>query len=119
MAIQIPKAPTDCPDEYMQRRCGPLNEPRLTHVRCASQLAGKGEVVTCSETENPDLFFGVLGGLGQFGIITRARIALERAPQRVTATTTSFSLPPVSPSLSRSLSTCSLHLAPFSRARAH
>jgi FAD/FMN-containing dehydrogenase len=46
-------------------------------------LAGKGEVVTCSETENPDLFFGVLGGLGQFGIITRARIALERAPKRV------------------------------------
>jgi len=57
---------------------------RLTHVRWA--LAGKGEVVTCSETENPDLFFGALGGLGQFGIITRARIALERAPQRVTAT---------------------------------
>lgn len=55
-------------------------------------LAGKGEVVTCSETENPDLFFGALGGLGQFGIITRARIALERAPQRVTATATFSSL---------------------------
>jgi FAD/FMN-containing dehydrogenase len=49
--------------------------------------AGKGEVVTCSEAENPDLFFGALGGLGQFGIITRARIALERAPQRVTIST--------------------------------
>jgi cytokinin dehydrogenase len=44
---------------------------------------GKGEVVTCSEKENQDLFYGVLGGLGQFGIITRARIALEHAPKRV------------------------------------
>lgn len=39
--------------------------------------------MTCSETKNSDLFFGALGGLGQFGIITRARIALERAPKRV------------------------------------
>lgn len=44
---------------------------------------GKGEVVTCSEKENQDLFYGVLGGLGQFGVITRARIALEHAPKRV------------------------------------
>lgn len=39
--------------------------------------------MTCSEEKNSDLFHGVLGGLGQFGIITRARIALEQAPQRV------------------------------------
>lgn len=44
---------------------------------------GKGEVVTCSEKQNTDLFYGVLGGLGQFGIITRARIALEKAPKMV------------------------------------
>ncbi|KAF6175203.1 hypothetical protein GIB67_035084 [Kingdonia uniflora] len=31
----------------------------------------------------PKLFYGVLGGLGQFGIITRARIALEAAPESV------------------------------------
>lgn len=37
----------------------------------------------CSEEENTRLFHGVLGGLGQFGIITRARISLEPAPQRV------------------------------------
>ena len=37
----------------------------------------------CSNEENADLFHGVLGGLGQFGIITRARIVLEPAPQRV------------------------------------
>ncbi|KAL7095967.1 hypothetical protein ACP275_10G056000 [Erythranthe tilingii] len=34
----------------------------------------KGELVTCSKNRNQELFFGVLGGLGQFGIITRARI---------------------------------------------
>lgn len=45
--------------------------------------AGKGEVVTCSEKQNTDLFYGVLGGLGQFGIITRARISLEPAPKMV------------------------------------
>jgi FAD/FMN-containing dehydrogenase len=44
---------------------------------------GKGEVVTCSENRNADLFHGVLGGLGQFGIITRARISLEPAPKMV------------------------------------
>ncbi|KAK9164252.1 hypothetical protein Syun_005154 [Stephania yunnanensis] len=43
----------------------------------------KGELMTCSEEKNSELFHGVLGGLGQFGIITRARIALETAPQRV------------------------------------
>jgi cytokinin dehydrogenase len=45
--------------------------------------AGKGEVVTCSEKQNADLFYAVLGGLGQFGIITQARISLEPAPKMV------------------------------------
>lgn len=45
--------------------------------------AGKGEVVVCSEEKNADLFHGVLGGLGQFGVITRARISLEPAPKMV------------------------------------
>lgn len=46
-------------------------------------VAGKGEVLNCSEEQNADLFHGVLGGLGQFGIITRARISLEPAPKMV------------------------------------
>lgn len=46
-------------------------------------VVGKGEVVTCSGNRNADLFYGVLGGLGQFGIITRARISLEPAPMMV------------------------------------
>jgi len=45
--------------------------------------SGKGESVTCSSQMNSELFHAVLGGLGQFGIITRARIALAPAPKRV------------------------------------
>ncbi|WVZ10335.1 hypothetical protein V8G54_014865 [Vigna mungo] len=44
---------------------------------------GKGEFVTCSTQKNLELFNAVLGGLGQFGVIARARIALEAAPKRV------------------------------------
>lgn len=45
--------------------------------------SGKGELITCSHHMNSELFFAVLGGLGQFGIITRARIMLDKAPTRV------------------------------------
>ena len=44
---------------------------------------GKGNMMTCSPRKNCELFHAVLGGLGQFGIIARARIALEPAPTRV------------------------------------
>lgn len=44
---------------------------------------GKGHFVTCSKDLNSELFFAVLGGLGQFGIINRARIVLAKAPTRV------------------------------------
>ncbi|KAG8078121.1 hypothetical protein GUJ93_ZPchr0007g5889 [Zizania palustris] len=57
--------------------------PQISNVYELDVVTGKGEVVTCSEAINPDLFFGALGGLGQLGIITRARIALELAPHRV------------------------------------
>ncbi|KAL5098264.1 hypothetical protein RYX36_002591, partial [Vicia faba] len=45
---------------------------------------GKGEFVTWSKQKNSELFHGVLGGLGQFGIIIiKARIPLQAAPKRV------------------------------------
>ncbi|OMO67296.1 hypothetical protein CCACVL1_20638 [Corchorus capsularis] len=44
---------------------------------------GKADFLTCSPKKNSELFYAVLGGLGQFGIITRARIPLEPAPKRV------------------------------------
>ncbi|CAL1385729.1 unnamed protein product [Linum trigynum] len=57
--------------------------PQISNVQQLEVVTGKGEVVTCSEKQNAELFFSVLGGLGQFGIITRARISLEPAPNMV------------------------------------
>lgn len=52
-------------------------------MRILTFSTGKGDFITCSSTKKPKLFYAVLGGLGQFGIITRARIALQPAPNRV------------------------------------
>ncbi|XP_010275527.1 PREDICTED: cytokinin dehydrogenase 5-like isoform X1 [Nelumbo nucifera] len=57
--------------------------PQISNVYELDVVTGKGEILTCSNEQNSQLFHAVLGGLGQFGIITRARIALEPAPQRV------------------------------------
>ncbi|KAJ0030997.1 hypothetical protein Pint_13400 [Pistacia integerrima] len=57
--------------------------PQIANVYEMDVVTGKGELVTCSAYKSSDLFYAVLGGLGQFGIITRARIALEPAPKRV------------------------------------
>ncbi|KAI3446498.1 hypothetical protein Pfo_003163 [Paulownia fortunei] len=57
--------------------------PQINNVYQLQVVTGRGEVVTCSEEQNTDLFHSVLGGLGQFGIITQARIALEPAPSMV------------------------------------
>ncbi|KAK3011232.1 hypothetical protein RJ639_012137, partial [Escallonia herrerae] len=57
--------------------------PQISNVHQVEVVTGKGEVLNCSEQQNADLFHGVLGGLGQFGIITQARISLEPAPTRV------------------------------------
>ncbi|XP_020103425.1 cytokinin dehydrogenase 4 [Ananas comosus] len=57
--------------------------PQISNVRQLEIVTGKGEVLNCSAEENSDLFYGVLGGLGQFGVITRARIVLEPAPKMV------------------------------------
>ncbi|CAA7057179.1 unnamed protein product [Microthlaspi erraticum] len=57
--------------------------PQINNVYQLEIVTGKGEVVTCSEKQNSELFYSVLGGLGQFGIITRARIALGPAPLMV------------------------------------
>ncbi|CAN8317857.1 unnamed protein product [Cochlearia groenlandica] len=57
--------------------------PQINNVYQLEIVTGKGEVMTCSKKQNSELFHSVLGGLGQFGIITRARIALGPAPQMV------------------------------------
>ncbi|GAB4837797.1 Cytokinin dehydrogenase [Ancistrocladus abbreviatus] len=57
--------------------------PQISIVQELDVITGKGEVVQCSKHVNSELFHAVLGGLGQFGIISRARIALQPAPKRV------------------------------------
>ncbi|KAI3686648.1 hypothetical protein L1987_80331 [Smallanthus sonchifolius] len=57
--------------------------PQISNVHEMDVVTGRGDVVTCSLDHNPELFHSVLGGLGQFGIITRARIALEPSPQMI------------------------------------
>ncbi|KAF8393543.1 hypothetical protein HHK36_021787 [Tetracentron sinense] len=57
--------------------------PQISNVYEMDVITGRGELVTCSKHLNSELFYAVLGGLGQFGIIMRARIALEPAPNRV------------------------------------
>ncbi|XP_019432619.1 PREDICTED: cytokinin dehydrogenase 6-like [Lupinus angustifolius] len=60
-----------------------LHGPQISNVKQLEIVTGTGEVVNCSEEQNRELFHSVLGGLGQFGIITRARILLEPAPTMV------------------------------------
>jgi cytokinin dehydrogenase len=57
--------------------------PQISSVLQLEVVAGKGKIVTCSASKHPELYFAVLGGLGQFGIITKARILLVPAPQKV------------------------------------
>ncbi|XP_030515232.1 cytokinin dehydrogenase 3-like [Rhodamnia argentea] len=56
--------------------------PQINNVYEMDVITGTGDFMTCSPEKNSELFYSVLGGLGQFGIIMRARIALGRAPKR-------------------------------------
>lgn len=53
---------------------------QVDHVRRLEVVTGKGDVVECSHHHHRDLFEGVLAGLGQLGVITRAEIELSPAP---------------------------------------
>ncbi|KAF8398760.1 hypothetical protein HHK36_014618 [Tetracentron sinense] len=57
--------------------------PQISNILQLDVVTGTGELVTCSPHRSPELFYAVLGGLGQFGIITKARILLQEAPQKV------------------------------------
>ncbi|KAG6608339.1 Cytokinin dehydrogenase 7 [Cucurbita argyrosperma subsp. argyrosperma] len=57
--------------------------PQISNVAELEVVTGTGDTLICSEMENSELFFSVLGGLGQFGIITKARVLLQPAPDMV------------------------------------
>ncbi|KAF3613876.1 Cytokinin dehydrogenase 7 [Capsicum annuum] len=57
--------------------------PQMSTVMELEVGTGNGVKTVCSNSQNSDLFFSVLGGFGQFGIITRARIMLQHAADMV------------------------------------
>jgi len=57
--------------------------PQTANVTELEVVTGKGDSFVCNENQNSELFFASLGGLGQFGVITRARIVLQQAPDMV------------------------------------
>lgn len=56
-------------------RSGPQTEQILE----LEVVTGTGEIVTCSREVEPELFDACRGGLGQFGVMTRATLRLEPA----------------------------------------
>ncbi|NUS45195.1 MAG: FAD-binding protein [Mycobacteriaceae bacterium] len=53
------------------------------HVRSLEVVTGSGDIVRCSPHAHRELFEAVLGGLGQFGIVTRATVDLAPAKPMV------------------------------------
>ncbi|MFM2245507.1 MAG: hypothetical protein RL071_1581 [Pseudomonadota bacterium] len=47
-------------------------------------VTGEGEVLTCSASQNAELFDATRAGLGQYGVIVRATMRLGQAPRRAT-----------------------------------
>ena len=56
-------------------RCG----AQVDHVLALDVVTGTGQLVTCSASHETELFHMTLGGLGQCGIIVRARLGLAPA----------------------------------------
>ncbi|MFL6195195.1 MAG: FAD-binding protein [Thermoanaerobaculia bacterium] len=50
--------------------------PQVDNVLELTVVTGRGQVVTCSPTHRRQLFDAARGGLGQFGVIVRARVKL-------------------------------------------
>jgi len=56
---------------------------QVDHVQELEVVTGEGQVVTCSDQRNSDLFNVMLAGLGQCGIITKVVMRLMEAPMNV------------------------------------
>lgn len=54
--------------------------PQVDNVLELQVVTGEGKLVSCSATHNAQLFNAVRSGLGQFGLIVRARVRLIPAP---------------------------------------
>jgi len=54
--------------------------PQINNILQMEMVTSTGQIVTCSISKQPELFFAVFDDLGQFGIITKAHIILVPAP---------------------------------------
>ena len=54
--------------------------PQVDNVVELQVVTGEGKLVSCSPTQNAELFKAARSGLGQFGLIVRARVRLIAAP---------------------------------------
>ncbi len=57
----------------------------IDNLRSARVIIASGEVVTASESENPDLFWALRGGGGNFGLVTQFEFELHRLGPQVFA----------------------------------
>lgn len=73
----------------------PRKGVQIEWVRKLQVVTGRGQVVWCSADSDSELFHGVLAGMGQLGIITRAVVELEPAQQAVTQWTLQYTDPAV------------------------
>jgi cytokinin dehydrogenase len=56
---------------------------QVDNVEGLDVVTGEGEMISCSDTTEPELFQAVLAGQGQCGIIVAARLRLVEAPSDV------------------------------------
>jgi cytokinin dehydrogenase len=63
---------------------------QVDHVRELDVVTGTGDLVTCSPDRKPELFAMTLAGLGQCGIIVRARLGLVPAERFVVTRTLTY-----------------------------
>ncbi len=66
---------------YLTRRFGWTCD----NVRSMQVVTAAGEIVTASETENEDLFWGLRGGGGNFGVVTSFEYSLYKVGPQVMA----------------------------------
>ncbi len=66
---------------------------QVDHVVELDVVTGAGDLLTCSLTRHPELFHMVLAGMGQCGLIVRARLSLVPAPDRVVVRRFSYENP--------------------------
>ena len=56
--------------------------PQVDNVLALQVVTGEGQLMTCSPSEHPELFSAVLGGVGQYGVIVEATLALTPVAPR-------------------------------------